>query len=50
MTPAALYHKRRTIIDQINVLRSRHRKRRGLQKLLVQLTTKQLKAELRKSQ
>jgi hypothetical protein len=47
MKHLTLARQRRDLMDTISILRSRHRKRKALQKLLVQLTTKQLRCEIR---
>lgn len=41
----SLQFQRDDLISRIAVLRSRHRKRKALQKILVQLTTAQIKAQ-----
>lgn len=42
-----LARQRRDLMDTISILRSRHRKRACLQRVLVKLTTQQLRAEIR---
>jgi hypothetical protein len=47
MMYGSLVRKRENMIGELTVLRSRHRKRKGILKILVKLTTMQLRKELK---